>query len=261
MSCLLQRLVTSLFVTLICLTVLSAPATCGTVVDDSIPDPAHRRFIVTQLYRDMRFLMAEPDFYAVVGGLAAAPAAFGPAFRNETPEFTEMWGASPFADNFFESGEVIGDGFFPAVLSLSTWSIGKLTGSDNLRSFGTDILRVQAINGLLTATLKAAVNRSRPDGTDYSYPSGHTSSTFALAAVVHRHYGLKLGLPAFAIAGYTGLSRLQENKHYLSDVIAGAILGSYVGLKLTRKNTPEPVRLSVTPTLGDTKGVAAILSF
>ena len=59
-------------------------------------------FILHQLYDDMTFLIKEPDFYGIVGGLAAIPSMFPTAFRRESPEFTELWGPSVFADNFFE---------------------------------------------------------------------------------------------------------------------------------------------------------------
>lgn len=205
-----------------------------------------RNFLPHQVWKDFQHLAGTPDFYLVIGGIAAAPVAFRKAFRNEEPEITEMWGNSPFADNFFESGEVIGAGVFPVSASVLLWAAGKGFHSDPLRDFGSDLLEAQAINGILTLALKATINRTRPNGGPYSYPSGHTSTAFTTAGVVYTHLGKTWGIPAFFLAGYVGLSRLQEGKHYLSDVIAGGILGSYVSLKLGHHNdTPGPV--SVTP--------------
>jgi membrane-associated phospholipid phosphatase len=67
----------------------------------------------------------------------------------------------------------------------------------------------------------------------FSFPSGHTSSAFATAAVLERHYGWKVGVPAYAAATYVGGSRLSENKHYLSDVIFGAAIGVVCGRATT----------------------------
>jgi hypothetical protein len=66
------------------------------------------------------------------------------------------------------------------------------------------------------------VGRERPNGQDNkSFPSGHASNSFALAAVAERHYGWKVGVPACAVAGLVGASRLEQDKHYLSDAGGG----------------------------------------
>jgi membrane-associated phospholipid phosphatase len=49
--------------------------------------------------------------------------------------------------------------------------------------------------------------------------------TFASATVLQRHVGWKAGIPAYAVASYVALSRVQMQKHYLSDVAFGAALG------------------------------------
>jgi membrane-associated phospholipid phosphatase len=157
------------------------------------------------------------------------------SFKNESPEFTETWGASNFADHFFELGEGMGSAAFPLSVSLISYSVGGIRRLSAAESFGRDLLRSQAINGLITVSMKGGINRRRPDGTRYSYPSGHTSTAFTSAGVIDHHFGHFWGLTAYSTATYVGLSRLQENKHYLTDVIAGAILGSYVAYKVTHK--------------------------
>ena len=72
---------------------------------------------------------------------------------------------------------------------------------------------------------KQATRRSRPEGTGYSFPSGHTTVTFASATVLQRHFGWKVGLPAYAVASYVAASRVEMKRHYLSDVAFGAALG------------------------------------
>ncbi len=58
-----------------------------------------------------------------------------------------------------------------------------------------------------------------------SFPSGHSSGTFASAAVLHHHYGWKAGLPAHGMASWVAASRLNENRHFLSNVAFGAAVG------------------------------------
>jgi hypothetical protein len=203
------------------------------------PESTGRPLIHRQLYHDITFLLHEPEFYAVVGGLGVAPFILDPAFKGESPEFSEQWGPSHFADGFFELGEGMGQAVYPVSASIATWGIGGIVKSRSLCEFGSDLFRAQAVNGLLTLAMKGVVRRVRPNGGPFSYPSGHTSTAFASAGVIYRHFGKTLGIPALALATYVGLSRLQENKHYLSDVIAGGILGSSVSLKIQRRENPE----------------------
>ncbi len=49
--------------------------------------------------------------------------------------------------------------------------------------------------------------------------------SFATASVLQEHFGWKVGLPAFLAAAYTGVSRVAENQHWSSDVVASGILG------------------------------------
>jgi membrane-associated phospholipid phosphatase len=100
------------------------------------------------------------------------------------------------------------------------------------------MLDAAIVNFAYTEAIKLAVGRERPNGEDsQSFPSGHTSNAFALAAVVEGHYGWKLGVPAYLLAGFVGASRLEQDKHYLSDVVAGATLGYIVGRTVVRANS------------------------
>ena len=223
--------------------------------------PAGRPLIFRQLFDDLVYLAGERDFLFTVGAIGLAPSALPSAFDRESPEFTELWGASRFADELFDGGEVVGDGAFPVLVSATSYGVGKLTGSSRLRDFGTDLFRAQAATGLMTAVLKGSVNRTRPDGTPYSYPSGHTSSAFATAGVIYAHFGKTWGIPAFAFAGYVGLSRLQEGKHFFSDVVAGGILGTYISLKLVRKQDGGGRLLIAPSSVGDGMGMSVSLRF
>jgi len=85
-------------------------------------------------------------------------------------------------------------------------------------------------NGFCTYGIKFITGRIRPDGANRrSFPSGHSSSSFLAATIADDLYGSKIGVPAYLLAGLTGLSRIHDNKHYLSDVIFGASLGIALG--------------------------------
>ncbi len=86
------------------------------------------------------------------------------------------------------------------------------------------------VNMAFTYAFKTVVRRERPGKQNYrSFPSGHTSGSFVVAAVLYRIYGYKAGLPAYTMATVTGLQRIHTDKHWLSDVLAGARLGTLIG--------------------------------
>ncbi len=64
---------------------------------------------------------------------------------------------------------------------------------------------------------------SRPG--DFSFPSGHTASSFAAAWVLFRRFPRQFGIPALVTAGLIGLSRLYLGVHYPTDVLFGVISG------------------------------------
>ena len=86
------------------------------------------------------------------------------------------------------------------------------------------------VNGVVTYGIKFATRRNRPDRSNKrSFPSGHTSNSFLGATIIQNIYGADIGIPAYLLASITGLSRINDNKHYLSDVIFGAVLGVGIG--------------------------------
>ena len=115
----------------------------------------------------------------------------------------------------------------------------------------------------MTGALKLAVGRERPDGSgsrlSSSFPSGHVSGSFAFATVIDQMYGHKAGVPLYLAAGFVGLSRLSDDKHFLSDVLFGAVLGTVVGRSVARlhKQDDNGHRLSIMPFVYDrTAGLA-----
>ena len=93
-----------------------------------------------------------------------------------------------------------------------------------------------ALAGGTTYLLKQAIDERRPDGSDNnSFPSGHTSISFASAATLEKRYGWQVGAPAFAVASFVGVARVEARKHYWYDVVAGAALGTASGFLITDK--------------------------
>lgn len=91
---------------------------------------------------------------------------------------------------------------------------------------------------VVTSALKATIEEERPDGSnDKSFPSGHTSVSFAAASTLHRRHGWEVGVPAHIVATFVGVARVKADKHFVHDVIVGAAIGEAAGWLLTdRKN-------------------------
>jgi membrane-associated phospholipid phosphatase len=85
-------------------------------------------------------------------------------------------------------------------------------------------------SGALTDVIKFTFNEKRPNGSKYSFPSGHTTTAFAFSSVVMMEHSLPLGIAANAMAAFVGFSRMNDNAHYLQDVIAGATIGTMYGM-------------------------------
>ena len=101
----------------------------------------------------------------------------------------------------------------------SDW--GRLLASSAL-SYG---FMAAFVNGI-----KYTAKEMRPDGsTANSWPSGHTATSFVGATILHKEYGLTRS-PWFSVAGYgvataTGVMRILNNRHWISDVLSGAGIG------------------------------------
>jgi membrane-associated phospholipid phosphatase len=123
---------------------------------------------------------------------------------------------------------------------------GRFAPEGRFQSATYDFAQAMIVNGAYTGILKYTVKRERPDGSDsLSFPSGHTSSAFALASVATHHYGWKLGAPLYALAAGIGYARIEQDRHHLSDVIAGATLGFVVGRTVTRLDGERPAKKRV----------------
>jgi membrane-associated phospholipid phosphatase len=123
---------------------------------------------------------------------------------------------------------------------------GRFAPPGRFRDATYDFAQALIVTEIYTGALKYTVQRERPDGSDnLSFPSGHSSAAFTLATVASQHYGWKIGVPAYLLASGIGYSRIEKDKHYLSDVLAGAALGIIVGRTVTRLDGERPAKKSV----------------
>jgi membrane-associated phospholipid phosphatase len=207
----------------------SIPRDLGTV---SLAPPHPADSAVGDLFRDIatdfrRLPSKETATWLTIGAAAAAATHF--ADRSTSDALSGSRGMG----NLFSTGATLGGAGFQFGAALATYGLGRTTGNRRVAQFGADLVRANVMAQALSAGVKMSIGRTRPDGTGYSFPSGHTTVSFAAATVVQRHFGWKAGIPAYAAASYVAASRIQDRRHFLSDVTFGAMLGIAAGRTVT----------------------------
>lgn len=188
-----------------------------------------------QVGSDFRSLFSSNETLVILGAGAGASLL---ATRADTSIPKSRFNSELFEggglDHVFEPGDVLGGSLFQFGGAFATFALGKMTSSPGVEDLGRDLVRAQILDQALTQAFKLSVRRPRPDGSGrFSFPSGHTSGAFATATILERRYGWKVGLPAYGVACYVAASRLNENKHFLSDVVFGAAIGILAGRTVT----------------------------
>jgi membrane-associated phospholipid phosphatase len=135
---------------------------------------------------------------------------------------------------------------------------GFIARSDRSISTGLLALESYLISGLIVRVPKLFAGRVRPDawwgptpgewrgpGKGKSFPSGHTTSAFAVASVIAFRYSGHKWVPvtAYTLAALTGVSRMYDNRHWLSDVFAGAVIGTVTGRFICRQKRNNQLSL------------------
>lgn len=118
--------------------------------------------------------------------------------------------------------------FVPAVVVYGL-NLAGIKGRHNLMDASMRYVLAIAIMTSSTHLLKNCVKQLRPnDATHKSFPSGHTASAFAAAEFLHQEYrniSPWYGYAGYLVAATTGVLRMYNNKHWFSDVVAGAGFG------------------------------------
>ena len=190
---------------------------------------------------DFRRLPSQ-DTLTVLGIGGAIAAAGRPKDWDVTNGFSAMRVRSTF-----EPGATIGGARAQFAGALATYAVGRVTRNRRVAGVGTDLIRAQLVAQTITAGIKLSARRHRPDGDEFSFPSGHSSVTFATATVLQRNFGWKAGVPAYALASYVAASRVQMKRHFFSDVAFGAAIGIVAGRTVTVGR--GRARFAVAPTV------------
>lgn len=120
-------------------------------------------------------------------------------------------------------------------LQYAPWAAHLAMGACGVRGVSKNrwqVLTADAMAAVMMAAtvkgLKICVNRTRPNGEEESFPSGHTAKAFMGATLLAHEYGHRsvwIPVSAYTLATATGVMRVLNNRHYVSDVVLGAAVG------------------------------------
>jgi membrane-associated phospholipid phosphatase len=199
---------------------LAVPATAFSQATAPAP-PAEPslRTLIQDLANDVRRLPSNPAGVSLaIGGILSASLA---------PLDDDLADWEP--EGVFTNGTIL-NGAVLAAGTLATYGVAHLAGSSRVKHVTVDVLRAQILSLGITYGLKYSVGRERPDHSSHdSFPSGHAAQTFASATVLARHIGPRATWPALVVASFVAASRVNQRRHFVSDVVFGAGLGVAVG--------------------------------
>ena len=131
----------------------------------------------------------------------------------------------------------------------------QVKGNHDFLNIGILILKAEAINAVAVFGLKSLTKQVRPNGENsYSLPSGHTAHAFLAASIIHSELCYRsqwYGIGAYTIATSVGALRMLNNKHWQSDVFAGAgigILSSHLAYLSHRNRWGQKPAFAINPT-------------
>ena len=176
--------------------------------------------------------------------------------RDEVAEHPQRWGnGTRILGN-------VGDIAYQAPVMLGVYGYSVWKQDEGLHDTMGAMLSASVITGVSTSALKLITNTERPsekwNNGQYGFPSYHTASTFAIAAVLDEYYGCQVGLPAYALATAVGFSRLDDQDHDLSDVVFGAALGFVIGKTVAAQHRCDDSNVEICPYFHPTDGTPGV---
>jgi membrane-associated phospholipid phosphatase len=162
------------------------------------------------------------------------------------------------ADKAFALGQWVGSMYVQVGSAVGLWAVGRYVvapiedepRTNKVSEIGFDLIRAQILSQGVTQGMKLAFRRDRPTGECCAFPSGHAAAAFAAAAVLERHVGYRASWPAMLGATYVAASRLVDNRHFLSDVLMGAAVGTASGWTVVGRRGPNQFALQPVPVAG-----------
>lgn len=127
-------------------------------------------------------------------------------------------------------GDILGQ-LVPNILYAGGMGIAAYYGNELAGERSMGMVKATSYAALTTTLLKYSIRSPRPynDNIRNSFPSGHTTTAFAFSGYVAKEHGWGWGAPALLMSSFVGFSRINDNRHWLNDVVAGATIGWVYG--------------------------------
>jgi membrane-associated phospholipid phosphatase len=203
--------------------------------------------------------LAQPRYLITLGIGAALAGGMQPLDHRVARHLRE----APLLGGARKAGNAIGNPgtHFAAAGALYLYALAA--NDEVYRKRSTILLEGLVYDNVATLFLKAIFERRTPNGAGFfgirdSFPSGHVSSTFAMAAMLDEMYGHQVGYPLYVVGGFVGLSRMQDRDHYLSDCVFGAFLGYAVGKAVFERNQVEMFGFKLEPMIEPETGAMGL---
>ena len=225
-------------------------------------EPAHTgiKALVFETGSDFKAFPQRRSTWTILAIGGAAAAAVYPADDEANAQIV----GSDALGHFFAPGKWIGNFAVQVGAASALYIVGRYVlprqgeaKTNKVSHLGFDMLRALVVSQVLTQGIKVSVRRDRPTGECCAFPSGHSSATFATASVLERHFGYRGSWPMFVVASYVAMSRMHDNRHFLSDVVFGASLGIATGWTVVGRHGRSNYALMPVPVRG---GVMVSLS-
>lgn len=183
-------------------------------------------------------------------GYVAATAGLAGGLAFLDADMQEPWqkGDELLGTDLTKIGDVVGNPGVQAGVMGLTYTLGQYIGDPTMTQAGKSMADTMIFTALTTLALKGAFHRERPNGHDHlSFPSWHASATFGNATVLAEYYGWKAAIPAYLVSIFVGWTRIEDNRHFVSDVVAGAAIGCIYGHAISQYNKRVHSNVSIEP--------------
>lgn len=220
------------------------------------PEPSVFRETVDHIWHDQKRMLTAPlrtnrNDLIVWGTAGAALLALTPSWGNRRPldeRIEENINRHGFSRHFLKDLTHVGDAPVLIGTSLAGYGLGYWQDMPRVKTASLHTFESLIDAGIVVEIAKVLAGRHRPinkplsskfngpvgyfkTSDNDSFPSGHAAMTFAAATVIsHESENTWVGLGAYGLAGTISYSRIYVEKHYASDLVAGAVLGYSIGV-------------------------------